>query len=63
MLVFKTKEKLEDLERKHALVVAEMADLELRFTQLKRDLGRVFMRVSRDFIVHSEKLDPDKEGE
>lgn len=61
--MFKTKERLEDLEKQLDKLNADGAELDLQFTALKRDLSRVFMRVSRDFVVHSEKLDPDKEGE
>lgn len=60
-MVFKTKERLEKLETEAAIIDAAMAKLELEMKAFKRDIMMVFSRVSRDFVVHSEKLDPDTE--
>lgn len=60
-MVFNTKQRLRKLETNLEKLDRECAELALRFLSLKRDINRVFSRVSRDFIVHSEKLDPDKE--
>ena len=60
-MIGKTKERLEKLEQ-------EIADLKVRCStcpaearRLRHDINMVFSRVSRDFKVHSEKIDPEKE--
>ena len=59
--MLKTAARLKDLERKNDLLVAELADLELKFMGLRRNINRVFSRVSRDFVIHSEKMNPEEE--
>lgn len=61
--MLRTKEQVKKLERDIDKLNTDGAQLAIEFSCLKRDISRVFMRVSRDFRVHSEKLDPDKEEE
>lgn len=60
-MVFSTKAEVKKLEARMDILDTQMANMELKSKGLKRDLSRVFGRVSRDFVVHSEKLDPDTE--
>ena len=60
-MIGKTKERLDKLEKEIIDLNARCRVCPAEARRLRHDINMVFERVSRDFHVHSEKVDPEKE--